>query len=246
MRSPGVVEVSILIDPPVWAAHGRRWSHLVSDSSLDELHAFARALGIPARAFEGDHYDLPEERYAAVVHAGAIPVTSRELLRRLKASGLRRSKRRGERVLASAVAERGGVRVRLDTLSSPHPPIGAVTVVHLVVRRRHEVLALPDGVGFLLPCTQTEGDTVPEAGRRLIGRVLPAPAPGGEPIALAQLGFVRAVALPEGPATAFEVVLHGTLPPGDDDHGVSGRAEWVSAHDAAALLPLPLAPLLRP
>ena len=61
---PYALEVAILIDPPRAEAHGRRWSHLVSDTSLDELHRFARSVGIPERGFEGDHYDVPEERYA--------------------------------------------------------------------------------------------------------------------------------------------------------------------------------------
>ncbi len=88
--------MAILIDPPRAEAHGRRWSHLVSDTSTDELHAFAQALGIPRRAFEGDHYDVPEERYTEVVAAGAAEVGPRELLRALQASGLRLRKRRGD------------------------------------------------------------------------------------------------------------------------------------------------------
>jgi hypothetical protein len=38
--------MAILIDDPRWPAHGRLWAHLVSDSDLDELHAFAAANGI--------------------------------------------------------------------------------------------------------------------------------------------------------------------------------------------------------
>jgi len=68
------------------------WSHLVSDSSFDELHAFAARLGAPPRAFERDHYDLPAERYADAVAQGAIEVGSKELLRRLTEAGLRRPK----------------------------------------------------------------------------------------------------------------------------------------------------------
>ncbi|HQW73992.1 MAG TPA: DUF4031 domain-containing protein, partial [Ornithinibacter sp.] len=33
--------MAILIDPPRPEAHGRRWSHLISDTSTEELHAFA-------------------------------------------------------------------------------------------------------------------------------------------------------------------------------------------------------------
>jgi hypothetical protein len=83
--------VTVLVDEPRWWWRGRRWCHLVSDVSLDELHAFADALGISRRAFQGDHYDIPEEHRDAVVAAGAVPVESRELVRRLRAAGLRLS-----------------------------------------------------------------------------------------------------------------------------------------------------------
>lgn len=89
--------MTIWIDPPVWPAHGRLWSHVISDSSVTELHEFARQVGIPARGFEGDHYDVPAERYADVVAAGARETSGRDLLRRLRDSGLRLSKRKGDR-----------------------------------------------------------------------------------------------------------------------------------------------------
>jgi hypothetical protein len=87
------VGVALLIDPPVWLWRGRRWSHLVSDVSYDELHAFVGAeLGIPRRAFQGDHYDIPEDLHDVAVAAGAEAVSCRELLGRLRAAGLRRPK----------------------------------------------------------------------------------------------------------------------------------------------------------
>ncbi len=79
----------MLIDQPMWPAHGTLWSHLVSDSSLEELHALAAAAGVPARAFDHDHYDVPAERYNALVALGAVPVSAHELVLRLRASGLR-------------------------------------------------------------------------------------------------------------------------------------------------------------
>ncbi len=81
--------MAILLDPPRWPAHGTDFGHLVSDSSLDELHAFARAAGIPARAFDHDHYDVPVARYPDLIDAGALQVPSGELLRRLVDAGLR-------------------------------------------------------------------------------------------------------------------------------------------------------------
>ncbi|HSJ21983.1 MAG TPA: DUF4031 domain-containing protein [Nocardioidaceae bacterium] len=84
--------MTLLIDPPTWPGHGLVWSHLVSDESFEELHGFAARLGIPPRAFDGDHYDIPAARYDDVVAAGAVPVSSRELLERIRAAGLRRRK----------------------------------------------------------------------------------------------------------------------------------------------------------
>lgn len=85
--------MTVYVDPPAWPAHGRLWSHLVSDVSFEELHVFAEKVGVPSRSFHRDHYDLPEERYAEIVAAGAQPVSSRELVRRIAAAGLRRRKR---------------------------------------------------------------------------------------------------------------------------------------------------------
>jgi len=82
----------ILIDPPNAAGRGRLWSHLASDTSYDELHAFARTVGIPERGFDRDHYDVPAEWYDDMLAAGATPVSSRDLVSRLVAAGLRRRK----------------------------------------------------------------------------------------------------------------------------------------------------------
>lgn len=81
--------MTVLIDPPAWPAHGMLWSHLVSDASLAELHAFARRAGVPERAFDLDHYDVPDRRYDELVAAGAVAVGGKELVTRLVASGLR-------------------------------------------------------------------------------------------------------------------------------------------------------------
>jgi hypothetical protein len=86
--------MTLLIDPPDVPGHGRMWSHLASDTSYEELHEFARVLGIPERGFDRDHYDVPSEWYDQVVALGAEPVTSRELVRRLITAGLRRRKPR--------------------------------------------------------------------------------------------------------------------------------------------------------
>jgi hypothetical protein len=94
--------MTVLIDEAVWPAHGTVWAHLVSDSSLDELHSFARRAGIPERGFDHDHYDVPLERRATMIELGAESVTGRELLRRLQRSGLRVTQAQKK-----ALAERG-------------------------------------------------------------------------------------------------------------------------------------------
>jgi hypothetical protein len=73
----------------MWPAHGTIWGHLVSDESLDELHAFAARAGLPPRSFDLDHYDVPADRYDELVAAGAEAVSYRDLVVRLRDSGLR-------------------------------------------------------------------------------------------------------------------------------------------------------------
>jgi len=81
--------MTVLIDQPIWPAHDTTWAHIVSDTSLDELHAFAARAGLPSRSFDLDHYDVPARMWSALVAAGAQPVGVREFVTRLQASGLR-------------------------------------------------------------------------------------------------------------------------------------------------------------
>ncbi|HWT33488.1 MAG TPA: DUF4031 domain-containing protein [Microbacterium sp.] len=81
--------MAILVDDPIWPAHDRLWAHLVSDASLSELHAFAAEHGIPRRAFDRDHYDVPADAVPRLVDGGARRVGGKELTRALIASGLR-------------------------------------------------------------------------------------------------------------------------------------------------------------
>ncbi|HET6651919.1 MAG TPA: DUF4031 domain-containing protein [Nocardioides sp.] len=119
--------MTLLIDPPNAPGHGRMWSHLASDESFEELHRFARGLGIPERGFDRDHYDIPAERYDSVVAAGAVPVSSRDLITRLRAAGLRRRKSevlgtgRPGRALVRPEPLRPGARVAVVATSGPVP-----------------------------------------------------------------------------------------------------------------------------
>ena len=85
--------MTVLIDQPMWPAHNTLWAHLVSDTSLDELHEFAATAGLPRRGFDADHYDVPAARWQDLVDAGAVPVTVRQMVERLRDSGLRVTQR---------------------------------------------------------------------------------------------------------------------------------------------------------
>ncbi len=61
------------------------WCHMVTDGELEELHAFARQLGIPPRGFQDHprhpHYDLMPSTRSRAVASGAVEVSTRELYR---------------------------------------------------------------------------------------------------------------------------------------------------------------------
>ena len=78
----------MLVDVPMWPAHGRLWAHLVSDSSLEELHAFATARGSRGAASTSITTTSPRSGSPSSPR-GAQQVSAHELTRRLIASGLR-------------------------------------------------------------------------------------------------------------------------------------------------------------
>jgi hypothetical protein len=72
-----------------------RWCPMVSDTSEEELHAFAARIGCKRAwaqlrpAASAAHYDLPPWRRVLAVKLGAVEVTGRELVTR-NFDGLRR------------------------------------------------------------------------------------------------------------------------------------------------------------
>ncbi len=80
----------ILVDQAIWNYKGRRWAHLVSDSSFDELHIFAESLGLTRSMFQDDHYDIHHDLRQKAITLGAHAVDFRVLARALKEAGLRR------------------------------------------------------------------------------------------------------------------------------------------------------------
>jgi Protein of unknown function (DUF4031) len=83
--------MAILIDSFYNGARGpvRYWlrhcGHLVSDTSLEELHLFAESLGLQREWFQEKsipHYDLTGEVYDLALERGATLVSSREIVLR--------------------------------------------------------------------------------------------------------------------------------------------------------------------
>ncbi|NYG07219.1 hypothetical protein BJ986_001706 [Phycicoccus badiiscoriae] len=236
--------MTIWIDPPAWPAHGRLWSHLVSDTSYEELHDFAAAHGIPRRGFEGDHYDVPQERYAALVAAGAAPVDGREVVRILQRSGLRIQKRKHERVVEAVPgAPWLPPGSRADVIASRQDEAPANTVVvRLALVRGTELLVVkrPDG-GWDLP-SRTVGDQQPAEAVAAVAQSLTV-SPRPTPLSPTLLGYVRnTVPTPDRtypwpvPKACFAVyaqrldaaddVTHGTWLPLDDAGSQLSQRHW--------------------
>lgn len=64
------------------------WAHMISDESLDELHAAARELGLRWVTFGRDHYDVPDIVWPAACAIAEL-VDSRVIVRTLRNAGLR-------------------------------------------------------------------------------------------------------------------------------------------------------------
>ncbi|MCG2621049.1 DUF4031 domain-containing protein [Arthrobacter sp. I2-34] len=148
--------MAILIDPPRWPAHGTLFSHLVSDSSLAELHEFAAAAGIPERAFDLDHYDVPARRYQDLVARGASEVPGGELVRRLAASGLRIPARRRGSKLETVLLD------HWDRLLPGHPELGGQLVArwgeaHRCYHDRTHLLAVLEALRALIGAGEDPG-----------------------------------------------------------------------------------------
>lgn len=146
----------ICVDEPRWWHQGRRWAHLISDTGLDELHAFATALGLRRVGFQGDHYDVPDELHGRALAAGATLLDSREVVARLRAAGLRRRGRRrlprwSELVALGPVEADRAARLAKNALGD-HPVVAGVdhmtgSVAHL---DRFVVLGRPGAAAALV------------------------------------------------------------------------------------------------
>lgn len=89
--------MTIYVDAPKYYAHARTasklWSHMATDADPDELHAFAKALGLQRRWYQNHalvpHYDIVPRLFRLAQQEGAILVETRELINRCRIDGKR-------------------------------------------------------------------------------------------------------------------------------------------------------------
>jgi len=232
--------MTIWIDPPAWPSHGRSWSHLISDKSYEELHTFATQAGLPARGFDGDHFDVPSGQYSALVAAGARPTDGRQIVRLLQESGLRFQKRKGERPLAAY----RNVLPLLDVDHSVHLVASILPTPDELTTAAAVFVTDADGA-MLLVHTVSRATWGPPAGGREPGESVPQCAvretleESGlslDPAALRPCGYER-VTLDQGPhgrwpnrrnyVACFATSLDNVTPPVAPRDMYVDAAEWI-------------------
>ena len=74
----------ILVDELEHFPGAGRWCHMVSDTSVDELHAFAEKIGVWREWFQdkpgNPHYDLAPHKRRLAIAQGAKQVSGRDLI----------------------------------------------------------------------------------------------------------------------------------------------------------------------
>jgi len=75
--------MTVFVDNVKIKYKGYQWCHLVADN-LDELHSFARSLGISKKWFQIDgsypHYDITVGQREVALRKGALNGTRREII----------------------------------------------------------------------------------------------------------------------------------------------------------------------
>lgn len=69
--------MAVYVDDAIWAWQGRKWCHLLADD-VDELHRFAREVGLHRISYQGPpktgnpHYDLTAFERDRALRYGAV------------------------------------------------------------------------------------------------------------------------------------------------------------------------------
>lgn len=77
------VYVDDMYKVPMGQYRGMRMSHMIADTE-EELHTMADSIGVNSRWYQGNHYDICLSKRSKAVKLGAIELTMRELVQKLK------------------------------------------------------------------------------------------------------------------------------------------------------------------
>ncbi len=73
--------MTVYVDDPIWPFRGKKWCHMTAHTH-DELHAFARKLGLKRQWFQDkdhhQHYDLTASKRQMAIDLGAVAVGWRD------------------------------------------------------------------------------------------------------------------------------------------------------------------------
>ena len=80
--------MTIYVDHAIFVWKRRKWCHLFSDKDLNELHEFARQLGLKREWFQNKkkfpHYDITENKRTEAIQLGARIISRDEFITFLK------------------------------------------------------------------------------------------------------------------------------------------------------------------
>jgi hypothetical protein len=79
--------MTVYVDNVGIKASGRIWYHLISDTNDNEIHIFAKRIGLKRSWFHVDHYDVTTTKRIQALKNGAVEASREEIV------GIRRKKR---------------------------------------------------------------------------------------------------------------------------------------------------------
>lgn len=81
--------MTVYVDAAIHRWRDRLWCHMIADDD-DELHEFAAMLGLKRESFQTqshlNHYDITKEKRALAIQMGAVELTRREMVQRIRAA----------------------------------------------------------------------------------------------------------------------------------------------------------------
>jgi len=80
----------IYVDDWGMKVQNQNWYHLMSDTEDDEIHIFAKKLGLKREWFQVDHYDIAGSKRQQAIKLGAIQVKPEDLVKIRKDKRMRR------------------------------------------------------------------------------------------------------------------------------------------------------------